>query len=602
MTIASTARKAGPLLGNGSATAFPFAFKVFSSADIQVVVADGAGVETVLALGTDYTVALNPNQETSPGGTVNYPVSGPPMAGTGTLSIIGDIDYDQPLDLPSGGNYSPLALENQLDRIAMQVQQLKEIGSRAVKLPVTSTEDADALVADLARVADSADNLDTVASNIADVNAVAAAVSDVATVAENLVNVANFADVYLGAKTSDPATRNDGSGLVVGDIYFNTSSAGMRVYSLGGWLAVGVATPVTIVPQSFSGNGSTTTFTLPTAPPFEAACDVYISGVAQTLGADYYIVGSSLVFASAPPAGTDNIYTKTLSPYGGGVPHDGSVTPQKVSPGTYGIDITGNAATADTVNGLTIAASGAMGVPTVSGAFSNLKLSATGTDPWVHLTADALVLHDPVTDTYVTGRNLSLSAATNITGATSNGIAVGGAAVANSWYAVWVRWNGSSFLLSLTLDGALPPAGFSYTHYARVGWIRTDGTVFEYPLPFSQAGPDVEYMPSAGSNLTGHRGLTAGASVGNASLVAFVPPTAGVARVMGQSSGSSHVVILIGSSPLGDAAHVFAFGMSSTVSVFTAPVDVVIRQSPRAIYVNGQAATNTFVRGWRDNL
>lgn len=141
MTIASTPRKAGPLLGNGSATAFPFAFKVFSAADIQVVVADDAGVETVLTLGTHYTVTLNSNQETSPGGTITYPVTGAPLLSGSTLAIIGDVDYDQPLDLPSGGNYSPQALENQLDRIAMQVQQLKEIVGRSLQLSVNSPSD-----------------------------------------------------------------------------------------------------------------------------------------------------------------------------------------------------------------------------------------------------------------------------------------------------------------------------------------------------------------------------------------------------------------------------------------------------------------------------
>ena len=139
MTTPSTPRKAGPLLGNGSTTAFPFTFKVFAASDIAVTIANNLGVETALVLNTDYSVTLNANQETSPGGTVTYPISGSALPSGSKLTIIGNLPYDQPLDLPAGGNFSPLALENQLDRLAMQIQQLRELANRTLQLPVTST-------------------------------------------------------------------------------------------------------------------------------------------------------------------------------------------------------------------------------------------------------------------------------------------------------------------------------------------------------------------------------------------------------------------------------------------------------------------------------
>ena len=140
MTIPSTPRKAGPFLGNGATKSFPFAFKVFDAADVKVVVANSAGVETTLALNSDYSVTLNPNQDTSPGGVVTYPLSGSPMPSGSKLTIIGNVSYDQQLDLPSGGNFSPLALENQLDRTTMQIQQLREEMDRTAKLSPTSSE------------------------------------------------------------------------------------------------------------------------------------------------------------------------------------------------------------------------------------------------------------------------------------------------------------------------------------------------------------------------------------------------------------------------------------------------------------------------------
>ena len=102
MTIPSTPRKAGPFLGNGATTSFPFAFKVFGPADIKVVIANSAGVEITLALNSDYSVTLNPNQDTSPGGVVTYPLSGSPLQPGSKLSITGNISYDQPLDLHRG--------------------------------------------------------------------------------------------------------------------------------------------------------------------------------------------------------------------------------------------------------------------------------------------------------------------------------------------------------------------------------------------------------------------------------------------------------------------------------------------------------------------
>lgn len=137
MTLPATSRRAGPFNGNGSTTSFPFTFKVFAASDVQVVKTISTG-DAVLVLNSDYTVALNVDQDASPGGTITYPITGNALASGETLTFTGDLDYDQPLDLPSGGNFSPIALENQLDRTTMQLQQLKENLDRAMTLPVGS--------------------------------------------------------------------------------------------------------------------------------------------------------------------------------------------------------------------------------------------------------------------------------------------------------------------------------------------------------------------------------------------------------------------------------------------------------------------------------
>ena len=71
MTISSTTRKAGPFTGTGSTGPYSFTFKVFQASDLLVVKLDVAtNVETTLTLTTDYTVSLNADQNSNPGGSV----------------------------------------------------------------------------------------------------------------------------------------------------------------------------------------------------------------------------------------------------------------------------------------------------------------------------------------------------------------------------------------------------------------------------------------------------------------------------------------------------------------------------------------------------
>ena len=44
-----------------------------------------------------------------------------------------------------------------------------------------------------------------------------------------------FDDVYLGAKSSNPSTDNDGDALGAGDLYYNTSSTTLQVYNGSAW-------------------------------------------------------------------------------------------------------------------------------------------------------------------------------------------------------------------------------------------------------------------------------------------------------------------------------------------------------------------------------
>lgn len=139
MTISSTTRKAGPFIGNGTTTAFPFAYKVFQASDLLVVRLDTTlNIEHELTLNTDYTVTLNLDQDSNPGGTVNLLAA---LATGYTLTLTSDLANLQPTDLTNQGGFYPDVINDALDRATIQIQQLQEQTDRSLKVAVSSTAD-----------------------------------------------------------------------------------------------------------------------------------------------------------------------------------------------------------------------------------------------------------------------------------------------------------------------------------------------------------------------------------------------------------------------------------------------------------------------------
>lgn len=80
----------------------------------------------------------------------------------------------------------------------------------------------------------------------------------------------------------------------------------------------------------FSGNGSTTAFTLSSDPSTKNNTYVSISGVYQAK-ATYSVSGTTLTFSTAPPSGTSNIEVVYGTPLAIGTPSDGTVSLVKLS-------------------------------------------------------------------------------------------------------------------------------------------------------------------------------------------------------------------------------------------------------------------------------
>jgi hypothetical protein len=63
-----------------------------------------------------------------------------------------------------------------------------------------------------------------------------------------------FTDVYLGAFSTDPTLDNDGNALTAGDLYFNTVSNRLKVYSGSAWLFAIVDTTTVVEKTSATGS------------------------------------------------------------------------------------------------------------------------------------------------------------------------------------------------------------------------------------------------------------------------------------------------------------------------------------------------------------
>jgi hypothetical protein len=137
LSISTTTRKAGPFVGNDIQTVFPFTFKVFTTADVVVTRSVSAtGVETVLALATDYTVALNADQDNAPGGSVTLLAA---LALAQNLAITSAVAALQPVAVTNGGGFFASVFNGVFDRLTILVQQLIEQVGRTMTIPVTAT-------------------------------------------------------------------------------------------------------------------------------------------------------------------------------------------------------------------------------------------------------------------------------------------------------------------------------------------------------------------------------------------------------------------------------------------------------------------------------
>ena len=205
-----------------------------------------------------------------------------------------------------------------LSGIATEIQAVAAISSdiTAVNSNSTNINNLAAQISAVTNVNSNLSAITTVNSNMSAINTansnstaitnVSNAIPNINQVANNLSSVSDFANIYLGAASSNPTQDPDGSALDDGDLYFNTTTNNLRVFSTAsGWQAAGSVTNGTSARFTFTITGTPTTVSgnddAGNALSYDANfIDVYLNGTKMVNGTDVTVTsGTSLVFASA---------------------------------------------------------------------------------------------------------------------------------------------------------------------------------------------------------------------------------------------------------------------------------------------------------------
>ena len=244
MTVTSTTNK-NQYTGNGSLATYNYGFKVFTTSDISVYVADV--LQTLGSGASEYQVT---GAGSDSGGTV---VFGTAPANGANVTLLRSIPYTQVADYTAYDPFSAETHETALDKSVIQAQQLLEKHDRTFKMKPSFTG-TEVLVdnpsagkalkwnAAATGIENSASDIDSIVASVtasptATATSATAAATSATAAAASATSAAtsydNFDDRFLGPKASAPSTDNDSNALLDGCLYFDTTLNVMFVYDLG---------------------------------------------------------------------------------------------------------------------------------------------------------------------------------------------------------------------------------------------------------------------------------------------------------------------------------------------------------------------------------
>jgi len=148
------------------------------------------------------------------------------MAILGTADVVSDMNTLGTADVVADMNtLAVTSVINDMDTVATNVTNVNNVGGSIANVNTTAGS-----IANVNTVAGSISNVNTVGGAISNVNNVGGSITNVNTVATNLASVNNFANQYrIGS--SNPTTSLD-----TGDLFFNTTSNSLKVYTGSAWV------------------------------------------------------------------------------------------------------------------------------------------------------------------------------------------------------------------------------------------------------------------------------------------------------------------------------------------------------------------------------
>jgi len=123
------------LLGNGTTTQWPLGFELTDANGLSVSVWDSSGNETVLDLYTDYSVS---DIGSELGATITYPLLGAALPDGKFLYVKRTTDLTQQMDGGAEQALNAQQIVAQIDKMAMQIQELKAQLSRTLRMATTA--------------------------------------------------------------------------------------------------------------------------------------------------------------------------------------------------------------------------------------------------------------------------------------------------------------------------------------------------------------------------------------------------------------------------------------------------------------------------------
>ena len=123
------------LTADGTKTEFDFTSKITDESELLVYVLDLTNNATLQAITIDYTIVINTVNQ---GGTVTF-LTAP--ANNYQVLMFPNLPYGQSANIPINGGFKESVIEGALDRLAIQIQQVRDALSKAPQLVDTSLFD-----------------------------------------------------------------------------------------------------------------------------------------------------------------------------------------------------------------------------------------------------------------------------------------------------------------------------------------------------------------------------------------------------------------------------------------------------------------------------